>query len=114
MKKVRIILGAYGYRADKNSPVITSVDKDYGPITVSDEEAERIIGLGVAEEVKEEKKIEEKESQEPSMKELQQIAKSMGLRANGSKEELMERIEEAKAAEDGEEPPVLEAAEVEK
>ena len=46
MKKVKIINGIYGYRPDKG--YVMPVSPADGPITLSDEEAARLVNLGVA------------------------------------------------------------------
>ena len=130
MKKVIIKVGGYGFRPDKKSAVRLITEKD-GPISVSDDEADRIVGLGIAEYVVDDDLVkghlDAGQFEDYSMKELQKFAKDMGLKANGSKEELVARItaeevyasekpdtEEPEAEEaDTEEPPVLEAADPE-
>lgn len=47
MKSIKIIAGSYGYRAEGASSV-TLITKQHPPVVVSDEEAERLIALGVA------------------------------------------------------------------
>lgn len=137
MKNVIIIRGGYGYRPDANGPVNLVTAKD-GAISVADEEAARLVGLGVAEYAKDTKDVEG--SLDPgdlgtyAYNDLKKLAKEMGLSASGSKEELIKRISEAKLSvseesedegskdeeskdmeseSDDEEPPVLEAAEPE-
>ena len=122
--KINIIRGAYGYRKDSQSSV-TLIDKHSGAIDVSDKEAARLIKLKVAKKAEEETasdvKIENPDAgqfADCSYKDLQKLAKDMGLNASGSKEELIERITAAgteKSATDAvdtedandEEPPVL-------
>lgn len=135
MKKVIIKVGGYGYRPDKKAAVKLITEKD-GPISVSDEEAERLLALKVAVLAEDAEELipahlDEGQFADYSMKELQKLAKEMGLKANGSREELIERITEAEVLvtkdDDGseadadtdadteadEEPPVLEAADPE-
>lgn len=130
MKKVIIKVGGYGFRPDKKSAVRLITEKD-GPISVSDDEADRIVGLEIAEYVVDDDLVkghlDAGQFEDYSMKELQKLAKDMGLKANGSKEELIARItaEEVQASEepdieepeteetDAEEPPVLEAVDPE-
>lgn len=134
MKKVIIKVGGYGFRPDKKSAVRLITEKD-GPISVSDDEAARLVNLGVAVYANEEAGTENlitghldaEQFADWSMKDLQKLAKDMGLKANGSKEELIARItaEEVQASAepdieepeteeaDAEEPPVLEAADPE-
>lgn len=47
MKSIKIIVGSYGHRPDGRGSV-TLITKQSPPITVSDEEAERLVELGVA------------------------------------------------------------------
>lgn len=123
MKKVIIKVGGYGFRPDKDSAVQLITEKN-GPISVPDEEAERLINLGVAVYANEEHDAGQLDDY--SMKELQKLAKDMGLKAGGSKEELIARISEAEASvseepdeeaeeveADNEKPPVLEAVDPE-
>lgn len=130
MKKVIIKVGGYGYRPDKKAAVKLITEKD-GPISVSDEEAERLLALKVA------VLADEPEAEEPEMAighldaeslqdytvpQLKDLAKDLGLKTTGTKEELIERIsaeqvqypvaDEAETETD-EEPPVLEAADPE-
>lgn len=147
MKKVIIKVGGYGYRPDKDSAVQLITEKN-GPISVSDAEAKRLVDLKVAVYVGEESTsnselktghLDAGQFADYSYKELQKLAKDMGLSATGSKDELIERIttaevqyeadaeaeeveadaeaEETEPAEDAEsdteEPPVLEAVDPE-
>ena len=131
MKKVIITVGAYGYMPDKNGPVI-SIDYKYGkPISLSDEEADRIVGLGIAKYAdtkdvgENEGNIDPDDLSTYAYNDLKKLAKEMGLSAAGSKEELIKRISDEKVVipsdaevdetenDDNEEPPVLEAAEPE-
>lgn len=139
MKKVIIKVGGYGYRPDKDSAVQLITEKD-GPISVSDEEAARLVGLKVAV-LAEDTVVEspapvltEAETEETAtghldadslreytVPELKDLAKKLGLKAGGTKDELIERIAATEVeypvadedAEDDEEPPVLEAADPE-
>lgn len=135
MKKVIIKVGGYGYRPDKDSAVVLVTEKD-GPISVSDEEAARLVGLKVA--VLAEDTVVESPApaetgetatghldaeslQEYTVPELKDLAKKLGLKTGGTKDELIERIAateveypvEGEDAEADEEPPVLEAADPE-
>lgn len=128
MKKIKITVGTYGYRKDNTSPVVL-IDKKSAPIEVKDSEAERVVNLGIAEyvgnvECGDEKcedegagQSQESELEECSLRDLQKIAKEMGLKANGSREELIEKIKEAAEEELGEDPaeapPVLDAVDPE-
>lgn len=47
MKSIKIIVGSYGHRPDGRGSV-TLITKQSPPILVSDEEAERLVELGVA------------------------------------------------------------------
>lgn len=136
MKKVIIKVGGYGYRPDKDAAVQLITEKN-GPISVSDEEAERLVGLKVAvlvEDTVSEPEVETEDEematghldadslQEYTVPELKDLAKKLGLKTGGTKDELIERIAAAEveypAADeetdaDTEEPPVLEAADPE-
>lgn len=132
MKRIKIVLGTYGYM--KNGvPPVESIDKDSEPIEVADTEAERLVNLGVAAYASEKLiagHLDAGQFADCSMKELQKLAKDMGLKANGSKEELIARItaKEVYASEepdtkdaeddipeepDNDEPPVLDAVDPE-
>ena len=124
MKRIKITVGTYGYRRKNDGP-IEAIDKNSVPIDVVDEEAERLVGLGVAEYAGDTTgNLDDGQLADLSMKELQKLAKDMGLKANGSKEELIARItaeevsapaEDGEQSEDGEteEPPVLTAVDPE-
>lgn len=132
MKRIRIVSGSYGYM--KNGvPPVELIDKDSEPIEVVDTEAERLVNLGVAVYANEELvtgHLDKEALADYSMKELQKLAKDMGLKANGSKDELIARItaKEVYASEepdtkdaeddipeepDNDEPPVLDAVDPE-
>lgn len=139
MKNVIIIRGGYGYRPDANGPVNLVTAKD-GAISVADEEAARLVGLGVAEYAKSQQNVvlgvlAPDDLSTYAYNDLKKLAKELGLSASGSKEELIKRIseehvcvpekaeetvaadpeEESADAEESsdEEPPILEAAEPE-
>lgn len=136
MKKIRIILGGYGYVEKPGAAprLVTAKDE---PIMVEDKEAIRLVNLKCAEIVAEANEDAEEvapvQQQEENrmvtghldaddlesytVMQLRSLAKDMGLKQTGSKEELIQRIageevqyEEEEAAED---PPILEAAEPE-
>lgn len=141
MKTIKIVVGTYGYRKDNTSPV-ELIDKKSNPIEVSDAEAERLIKAGVAVEVKETVAEETEDTVHDeavgigyldaeslsgyTVPELKDLAKKLGLKTGGTKDELIERIsaakveypvsedtEDAEAADDDEEPPVLNPADPE-
>lgn len=113
MKKIKIVVGTYGYRKNDTSAV-ELIDKNSDPIEVSDAEAKRLIGLGIATSVETKTAAlapEPKGTEEPapdvpmvtghldaeslkeySYKELQSLAKDLGLSTKGKTEELIERI----------------------
>ena len=119
MKKINIVVGTYGYRKNDTSAV-ELIDKNSGPIEVSDAEAKRLIGLkiAVAAETKtatqtptpapapepngtEEPapvapmvtgRLDAESLKEYSYKALQSLAKKLGLSTKGKTEELIERI----------------------
>ncbi len=141
MKRIKIVVGTYGYRKDSTSP-IEAINKNSEPIEVEDAEAERLVGLGVAKYVDNTSEsvikghLDVGQFDNWSIKELQKLAKDMGLKANGSKAELIARITaeevevpaeddtdgeepegntdgEASEGDDNEKPPVLDAADPE-
>mgnify|MGYP003301700070 CR=1 FL=1 len=138
MKKIKIILGTYGYM--KNGiPPVDLIDMNSNPIEVSDAEAERLVKLGVAKEVTEiavEKHAITEETatgyldaeslEEYTIDELKDLASKLGIefKSKIKKEELIKLIaatevdypveEDAEDEEaDNEEPPVLSAVEPE-
>lgn len=141
MRKINIVAGTYGYRKDGTSPV-ELIDSKSGPIEVADKEADRLIGLGVAEEAEEvtEAQTEEMKSgypdaedmetaealEEYSIAELKELAGEMRLEVKPrmTKKELIRMISDAEAKApaaddtkdeeaDNDEPPVLSAADPE-
>lgn len=130
MKKVIIKVGGYGYRPAKDSAVQLVTEKD-GPISVSDEEAKRLVDLKVAVYADEPVKVDENTEEmakghldaeslsEYTVPQLKELAKDLGLKTGGTKDELIERITATEVEypvadeEADEEPPVLEAADPE-
>lgn len=112
---IRILAGAYGHRPDPEKNYIEKKDKNSEPFEVSDKEAARLIGLGIAEKatVNVEKAAVniEKESdkdtdtvnegshgddlEQMSIQNLRKMAKDLGLPADGSKAVLAEKIRNA-------------------
>ena len=120
---IQIISGGYGHRK-KNSTYIQLMDKNSKPFEVDDDEAKRLIALGIAKSIEvipdQEPVIEKLEPQhieEMGYNELRQLAKDLDLNASGTKQELIERIVGAQTPandeEDEEQPPVLEAVDPE-
>ncbi len=112
--KIRIIRGIYGQREKGR---IVEKSKEHEPFEVSSEEGRRLISLGVAEEITGEipedgwesqsgndgtdtKEYREDEPEyipverleEMKAEELRNLAGGMGLKKNGSREELIDRI----------------------
>ena len=129
MKKVIIKVGGYGYRPDKGSAVQLVTEKD-GPISVSDEEAKRLVDLKVAvyaDALKADEKTKEMATghldaeslSEYTVPQLKELAKDLGLKTGGTKDELIERITATEVEypvadeEADEEPPALEAVDPE-
>lgn len=133
MRKINIVVGTYGYRKNDTAPV-DLINSASGPIEVADEEADRLIGLGIAKEADEpvEEPVEEDRSghldarslEKYDFAELKDLAGKMGLKIKGriSKADLIKLIsdEEVKYPEeddvedaDNEEPPILNAADPE-
>lgn len=132
--RIKIIRGIYGHRENGNV-----VEKSHrtGAFDVSSEEAVRLISMGVAVKAGMEKEngvLIEESCMDPEengsdlaengetdaledmrMEELQRMAGELGLKKNGSKRELAERIRECLEQEEIEDDdmPVLHPAEVE-
>ena len=132
--RIKIIRGIYGHKGK-----IVEKSQRTEAFEVSGEEAERLISLGVAEKALGDMDIYPELYNEEScknsgeggdgfagngeetpdvledmkMEELQRIAGEMGLKKNGSKKELAERIREFLNQEEDEDVPVLHPAEVE-
>ena len=136
MKKINIVVGTYGYRKDDTSAV-ELIDKNSDAIEVSDKEAARLIKLGVAVEAgavvatepagAEETAtghLDAESLEEYTVPELKDLAKKLGLKTSGTKDELIKRISAAEVeypvaedtedeVADTEEPPELEAVDPE-
>ena len=139
MKKVKIIVGTYGYRKNNVSPV-ELINAESDPIEVSDAEAKRLIELGIA--VASGKAVEVMETvtdepmatghldaeslEEYTVPELKDLAGKLGLefKSRASKDELIKLISAAEVEypvaddtedeeADTEEPPVLNAVDPE-
>lgn len=105
---IRILAGAYGHRPDPGKSYIEKKDKDSEPFEVSDTEAARLIGLGIAEKAAvniEKESYKEAASTIPDdrgddleqlpIQKLRKMAKDLGLPADGSKAILAEKIRNA-------------------
>ena len=135
MKTIKIVVGTYGHKKD-NTSQIDLIGPGWGCSTdvcsVSDEEAARLIKSGVAVEIKETVVVEPAGAEETAtghldaealeeytVSELKDLAKKLGLKTGGTKDELIKRISatevEYPVAEeaDDEEPPVLNPADPE-
>lgn len=131
MRRINIVVGTYGYRKNDTSPV-ELINSASGPIEVTDEEADRLIGLGIAkgaDEVVEEPAEETGHLDAESLKEydlaeLKDLAGKMGIKFKGriskadlikliSDEEVKYPVEDDMEDADNEEPPVLDAADPE-
>lgn len=131
MRKINIVVGTYGYRKNDTSPV-ELINSASGPIEVADEEADRLIGLGIAKEADEviEEPVEEtghldaESLEEYDFAELKDLAGKMGIKFKGriskadlikliSDEEVKYPVEDDMEDADNEEPPVLDAADPE-
>lgn len=62
MKSIKIIVGSYGHRPE-GAKSVTLITKQHPPIVVSDEEAERLITLGVAKIVESDLALERPDTQ---------------------------------------------------
>lgn len=105
---IRILAGAYGHRPDPGKSYIEKKDKDSEPFDVSDKEAARLIGLGIAEKaaVNIAKELDkesastisndqEDDLEQLSIQKLRKMAKDLGLPADGGKAVLAEKIRNA-------------------
>lgn len=108
---IKILAGAYGHRPDQGKSYIEKKDKNSEPFEVSDAEAARLIGLGIAEKVgvdtaKESDKAAELISRDSegdgleqlSIQQLRKMAKDLGLPADGGKAVLADKIRNASMA----------------
>ena len=109
MKTIKIIVGTYGHKKTKESYVsLIGKDCETDICSVSDEEAERLIKAGVAEEVKE--KVTEEPAatvtenpdteslEEYTVSELKALADALGVeyKSRTTKDELIRLISAAK------------------
>lgn len=123
--KIRIIRGMYGNRENGR---IVEKNPDSPPFEVAEKEGQRLIDLGIATAVEERKEeaIEDPEEAETmtgyltreqledmKLEELRIMAESLGLKKNGSRTELIERIMEESVENEGEEAPELSPADPE-
>lgn len=115
--KVRVICGAYGHRPDRNEPRIVRKDNTSLPFDLDDTEAQRIIGLGIAESCEEDTDgplpDDIRSGYQNAEKEncmvtagavssmdyigMKKLAKKLGVDAKGTKDVLQERLEIALA-----------------
>lgn len=96
---IKIISGTYGYNTGLTIIPKTSSDE---PFELEDAKAERLIGLGVAVEVSSEEKISgdtDESLENLEYNELKKMAKECGVKASGTKKELIEAIMQAKESE---------------
>lgn len=123
--KIRIIRGMYGNRENGR---IVEKNPDSPPFEVAEKEGQRLIDLGIATAVEERKEeaIEDPEEAETmtgyltreqmedmKLEELRIMAESLGLKKNGSRTELIERIMEESVEIEEEEAPELSPADPE-
>lgn len=106
--KIKILCGTYGYR--RSDGVMEAKNNKSEPFEVEEKEGERLIRMGYAEKARNNAPQEEEcgggepESGEigsiaeelggMNKKDLEKVAKDMGLPANGTKDELIQRIME--------------------
>lgn len=122
--KIRIIRGMYGNR--ENGRIVEKIRSH--PFEVAEKEGQRLIDLGIATAVEERKEeaIEDPEEAETmtgyltreqledmKLEELRIMAESLGLKKNGSRTELIERIMEESVEIEEEEAPELSPADPE-
>lgn len=123
--KIRIIRGMYGNRENGR---IVEKNPESPPFEVAEKEGQRLIDLGIATAVEERKEeaIEDPEEAETmtgyltreqledmKLEELRIMAESLGLKKNGSRTELIERIMEESVEIEEEEAPELSPADPE-
>lgn len=101
---IRILAGTYGHRPDPEKSYIDKKDKNSEPFEVSDKEATRLIGLGIAELVSTnnelcsgihtfcENPITQEALEQLPIQKLRKMAKDLGLPADGSKAVLADKI----------------------
>lgn len=112
---VKIINGTYGHRPNPDETRVVRKDSQSPAFELNDEEAKRLISLGVAERCDTEMKTglnaasstelpgmtaEDIESME--FNDLRKVAKSYGLNTKGTKEELILRLKTSLFPENGE------------
>ena len=107
---VKIICGSYGHRPNANEPRVIRKDSDSPAFELNDEEAKRIIDLGIAEAcsfggVQESDGIElpqmtEEELMSLDFNEMRKLAREYGLDSKGTKDQLLARLKEAFLKED--------------
>lgn len=129
---VKIIRGSYGHRPDENESRVVRKDSKSPVFELRDEEAKRIIALGIAKASNPEDALDIRNMEMPQMtaaeimsmdfKDMRKLAKEYGLDSKGTKEELSIRLKGALLKEnvskeddvfvdEDEEPPRLEAQE---
>lgn len=127
--KIRMVCGTYGYREPNG--VMEAKNNKSAPFEVEEKEGERLIRMGYAVKVRDGAMPEEacgggepengetgsiaEELGEMTKKDLEKVAKDMGIPANGTKNELIQRImeEEESRRENAGGVPELNAAEPE-
>lgn len=107
---VKIICGSYGHRPNANEPRVIRKDSKSPAFELNDEEAKRIIALGIAkacgsDEVQESDDIElprmtEEELMSLDFNEMRKLAREYGLDSKGTKEQLFSRLKTAFLKED--------------
>lgn len=101
---VKIVCGTYGHRPNKNEPRVIRKDSESPAFELEDEEAKRIIALGVAKACNPQESYETEDVKLPHMtedeimsldfNEMRKLAKEYGLDSKGTKEELLYRLKE--------------------
>ena len=100
---VKIICGSYGHRPNADEPRVVRKDSKSLPFELNDEEAKRIIGLGIAEACNPDDKLSqmtEEKLMSLDFNEMRKLAKEYGLDSKGTKEQLFVRLKEAFLKED--------------
>lgn len=110
--KIRIICGTYGYRPNKNESRVVSKNNTSEPFEVDDDEARRLVELGIAEicdktafynvnpDAIDVGNISVEQIMSLEYNQMKKIAKEWGIDAKGTKDELRERLIDTVGIED--------------
>lgn len=105
--KIKIICGTYGHRPDPNESRVVRKDSSSAPFEVADDEARRLVFLGVAEICDKAASgdavpdyvslggISAEQIMNMEYNQMKKLAKGCGIDAKGTKDELRERLLDA-------------------